>query len=282
MINHVFARCSVSTAPGATSSNSTATTPPGESSPPTPAQVLEQARQRVNGDARDNGDGALDTPVGENAPLAPSPVPATNGNGYANGDAQGSEAGEDGEEGARHQLTTNDLFLKDAFLVCRAMCKLTMKPLTTEAERDLRNHATRTKLLSLHMVLSILCVAFYLSCGYALIEVICSFSSRLRPPLCRPPIRVGSLDSRSPHTSINAFISHATHHTLRPPPLLDSTRLHQRTFKSHPSNARPSIRYIHRQPDAPRIPGNNICTSSSRPTRWFGAGADMRLPASSI
>ncbi|VDB92083.1 unnamed protein product, partial [Peniophora sp. CBMAI 1063] len=34
--------------------------------------------------------------------------------------------------------------------------KLTMKPLTAEAERDLRNHATRTKLLSLHMVLTIL------------------------------------------------------------------------------------------------------------------------------
>jgi hypothetical protein len=29
-------------------------------------------------------------------------------------------------------LTTKDLFLKDAFLVFRAMCKLTMKPLNTE------------------------------------------------------------------------------------------------------------------------------------------------------
>jgi hypothetical protein len=29
-------------------------------------------------------------------------------------------------------LTTNDLFLKDAFLVFRAMCKLTMKPLNAE------------------------------------------------------------------------------------------------------------------------------------------------------
>jgi hypothetical protein len=29
-------------------------------------------------------------------------------------------------------LTMHDLFLKDAFLVFRAMCKLTMKPLNTE------------------------------------------------------------------------------------------------------------------------------------------------------
>lgn len=29
-------------------------------------------------------------------------------------------------------LTTKDLFIKDSFLVFRAMCKLTMKPLNTE------------------------------------------------------------------------------------------------------------------------------------------------------
>ncbi|KAI0296118.1 Sec7-domain-containing protein [Multifurca ochricompacta] len=53
-------------------------------------------------------------------------------------------------------LTTKDLFIKDAFLVFRAMCKLTMKPLNTESERDLKSHAMRSKLLSLHMVLIIL------------------------------------------------------------------------------------------------------------------------------
>jgi hypothetical protein len=34
--------------------------------------------------------------------------------------------------GGHRPLSTNDLFLKDAFLVFRAMCKLTMKPLNTE------------------------------------------------------------------------------------------------------------------------------------------------------
>ena len=32
----------------------------------------------------------------------------------------------------RSLSSTNDLFLKDAFLVFRAMCKLTIKPLNTE------------------------------------------------------------------------------------------------------------------------------------------------------
>lgn len=37
----------------------------------------------------------------------------------------------DFEEPAQ-QLNTKDLFVKDAFLVFRALCKLTMKPLNTE------------------------------------------------------------------------------------------------------------------------------------------------------
>lgn len=41
-----------------------------------------------------------------------------------------SEAGDDDDSNRR--LSTNDLFIKDAFLVFRALCKLTMKPLTPE------------------------------------------------------------------------------------------------------------------------------------------------------
>lgn len=33
---------------------------------------------------------------------------------------------------ASHAITTEDMFIKDAFLVFRALCKLTMKPLNTE------------------------------------------------------------------------------------------------------------------------------------------------------
>jgi hypothetical protein len=36
------------------------------------------------------------------------------------------------ERGEQNQLTVNDLFIKDAFLVFRALCKLTMKPLNSE------------------------------------------------------------------------------------------------------------------------------------------------------
>jgi brefeldin A-inhibited guanine nucleotide-exchange protein len=48
-----------------------------------------------------------------------------------------------------HELTTNDLFIKDAFLVFRALCKLTMKPVT--AERCAYSHLDR-KILMVFLV----------------------------------------------------------------------------------------------------------------------------------
>jgi len=33
---------------------------------------------------------------------------------------------------APRELTTQDMFIKDAFLIFRSLCKLTMKPLNTE------------------------------------------------------------------------------------------------------------------------------------------------------
>lgn len=60
------------------------------------------------------------------------------------------------QEHETHRPTLNDLFIKDAFLVFRALCKLTMKPLNTESERDPKSHPMRSKLLSLHLVLTVL------------------------------------------------------------------------------------------------------------------------------
>ena len=53
-------------------------------------------------------------------------------------------------------ISTSELLVKDAFLVLRALCKLSMKPLGAESERDLRSHGMRSKLLSMHLILTIL------------------------------------------------------------------------------------------------------------------------------
>lgn len=56
----------------------------------------------------------------------------------------------------QQKISQEELFVKDAFLVLRALCKLSMKPLTAESERDLKSLGMRSKLLSLHLILTIL------------------------------------------------------------------------------------------------------------------------------
>lgn len=59
------------------------------------------------------------------------------------------------QDDSQEAITSNDdLFIKDAFLVFRAMAKISAKPL--EAELDMRSHAVRSKLLSLHIIHSII------------------------------------------------------------------------------------------------------------------------------
>ncbi|KAJ3219454.1 guanine nucleotide exchange protein for ADP-robosylation factor [Clydaea vesicula] len=55
--------------------------------------------------------------------------------------------------------STNDLHIKDAYLVFRALCKLSMKPIPApEGATDLKSHSMRSKLLSLHLINTILSV----------------------------------------------------------------------------------------------------------------------------
>ena len=49
-----------------------------------------------------------------------------------------------------------DLHVKDAFLLLRALCKLSMKPLSSESERDLKSYSMRSKLLALRTVRGVL------------------------------------------------------------------------------------------------------------------------------
>ena len=50
------------------------------------------------------------------------------------------------------QEDEDEVYIKDAFLVFRAMCKLSIKTLPAEQIADLKSHGMRSKLLSLHLV----------------------------------------------------------------------------------------------------------------------------------
>ncbi|KAJ3127571.1 guanine nucleotide exchange protein for ADP-robosylation factor [Nowakowskiella sp. JEL0407] len=63
------------------------------------------------------------------------------------------------------EIVAVEMYIKDAYLVFRALCKLSMKPIpAVEGPTDLKSHSMRSKLLSLHLINSIL--TSHLSCFF--------------------------------------------------------------------------------------------------------------------
>ncbi|KAH9853654.1 hypothetical protein C2E23DRAFT_822161 [Lenzites betulinus] len=183
MVNHVFARCKLSHL-SFSQSDSTATLSVREDTPRSPRRPgvvlsprnslpLRSETPSVNGTEEtastlvpDDDEGRPESQAEKtSAEPVENGVVEEEGAGSHHPTRQASESARSEEfhdeehepaDGPPRQLTTNDLFIKDAFLVFRALCKLTMKPLNSESERDLKSHAMRSKLLSLHLVLMIL------------------------------------------------------------------------------------------------------------------------------
>ncbi|KAG7449384.1 Sec7-domain-containing protein [Guyanagaster necrorhizus] len=167
MTHHVFTRCKT----GMQRDSSTFASSSSQGSVPSFSR-----RASLAGIILLNGKGGSSAGLPESASSASLPlqqpsingddaVPATNGNGEhedgtnftSNGvEETHTDVPPEDEHYLHSEMTLNDLFIKDAFLVFRALCKLTMKPLNNESERDLKSHAMRSKLLSLHLVLTVL------------------------------------------------------------------------------------------------------------------------------
>ncbi|KAJ7781264.1 hypothetical protein B0H16DRAFT_1497677 [Mycena metata] len=150
MVHHVFTRCKISAnIPTSESMHSTGSHGQFKSA------LREASEDSVEADGRErdsehlNGDRPHPQTNGAHSDSPPVSAPESVA-GRSSAEAPSTDDADHGE------LTINDLFIKDAFLVFRALCKLTMKPLNNESERDLKSHAMRSKLLSLHLVLTIL------------------------------------------------------------------------------------------------------------------------------
>ncbi|KAJ3853147.1 hypothetical protein EV368DRAFT_39471 [Lentinula lateritia] len=168
MVHHVFTRCRIGDYPPSIDSATLSRSPSQTSfaspkhlpftipSPRTPTAL--NGRNTPESYTKDNPSVSTASLSQESA----SPLPVTTESESVNG----SHPEEDDESGprtpkafvgfGRNGLSTKDMFVKDAFLVLRALCKLTMKPLNNESERDVKSHAMRSKLLSLHLVLTVL------------------------------------------------------------------------------------------------------------------------------
>ncbi|KAJ7744471.1 Sec7-domain-containing protein [Mycena maculata] len=163
MVHHVFTRCKVSAAIPASDSATLHSTASQEDVPPPyeKSATREASEDSLQTDASNTGE-KEPQPEHQNDSESHSVANGIHVEPHATSDNPGKRGSVDGsvDEDMTHashkELTVNDLFIKDAFLVFRALCKLTMKPLNNESERDLKSHAMRSKLLSLHLVLTIL------------------------------------------------------------------------------------------------------------------------------
>ncbi|KAF9075862.1 hypothetical protein BDP27DRAFT_1314622 [Rhodocollybia butyracea] len=179
MVHHVFTRCRIGDYPSLDSAASWRS--PSQTSFPSPKHLPfaipspRTSTNDTNGHHRSESD-SKDDPYASTVSL-PHPTSASTENGSTNGTSheddeesgprtpkafvnvpEAMDSHEQFSNGAygRRGMSTKDMFVKDAFLVFRALCKLTMKPLNNESERDMKSHAMRSKLLSLHLVLTVL------------------------------------------------------------------------------------------------------------------------------
>ncbi|TKY88681.1 hypothetical protein EX895_002312 [Sporisorium graminicola] len=151
MVHHVFARVprSASAGSGATStSNSTSDVTQSRSNGNSDTHKGEAGAQSSEDAAETNGQHPSDN-VGDASAEKITLQTLENRKSFEG-------ASERDNASSLANMSTAELFVKDAFLVLRALCKLTMKPLGAESERDLKSHAMRSKLLSLHLILTII------------------------------------------------------------------------------------------------------------------------------
>ncbi|KAI9819319.1 MAG: guanine nucleotide exchange protein for ADP-robosylation factor [Thelocarpon impressellum] len=112
----------------------------------------KESREKITLQSFENRKSFDDDRINDNAPTMVTRVKGTTSRtGSGTNLPPASSNGEDGDE-----EDEDEIYIKDAFLVFRAMCKLSIKTLPTEQLLDLKSHGMRSKLLSLHLVHTIL------------------------------------------------------------------------------------------------------------------------------
>jgi len=115
-----------------------------ESAPPLGDSVVSQ--ERITLQSFENRKSFDDERITDAAPTTVNRTPKkTRGRPSSSSDATSDSADSTQEE-------EDEVFVKDAFLVFRAMCKLSIKTLPPEQIADLKSHGMRSKLLSLHLI----------------------------------------------------------------------------------------------------------------------------------
>ena len=137
--------------------NGDAETSETASTAPTDVPVEKDGQHKITLQTFENRKSFDDTRIGDNAPtmvthLKKSKAPARS---TSTGEIPSIHVHPDGSD-ISDEDEEDEIYIKDAFLVFRAMSKLSIKALPVEQVVDIKSHGMRSKLLSLHIIHMIL------------------------------------------------------------------------------------------------------------------------------
>ncbi|KAJ4401293.1 guanine nucleotide exchange protein for ADP-robosylation factor [Didymella pomorum] len=121
-----------------------------ETEEPSDKAVERHTGPKITLQSFENSMNEIDDRIHDNAPTLVTRIKGKPSSRHVSGaDALNPQTGTDEEE-------EDEIFVKDAYLVFRAMCRLSTKGLSVDHAQDVRSQGMRSKLLSLHMVHTIL------------------------------------------------------------------------------------------------------------------------------
>jgi brefeldin A-inhibited guanine nucleotide-exchange protein len=122
----------------------------GETEEPSDKAVEKHTGPKITLQSFENSMNEIDDRIHDNAPTLVTRIKGKPSSRHVSGaDTSTPQTGTDEEE-------EDEIFVKDAYLVFRAMCRLSTKGLSVDHAQDVRSQGMRSKLLSLHMVHTIL------------------------------------------------------------------------------------------------------------------------------
>ena len=124
--------------------------------PPSDLPVPKDKQEKLTLQSFENSKGFDDSVVTDNAPTMVTRAQPSRKS-TLSGHVSRPSVQEDRENGEiRSEDDEDEIYIKDAFLVFRSLCKLSQKVLSHEQQQDLRSQNMRSKLLSLHLIHQVL------------------------------------------------------------------------------------------------------------------------------
>jgi brefeldin A-inhibited guanine nucleotide-exchange protein len=126
---------------------------PDQETPPNLSETTAPGQEKLTLQSFENNKNLDDAIVADSAPTTVTRVRRDRKNTRSSsGPVSRNSLQEDREEPEMAPEDEDDIYIKDAFLVFRSLCKLSQKVLTHDQQQDLRSQNMRSKLLSLHLI----------------------------------------------------------------------------------------------------------------------------------